>query len=252
MTAHDAPVSPLTVSNLLRTTSQDYCLQDVADVVSTDNGLALRVMAVANSAAFGLARQVTDISQAVGLVGAGMVQTLAIAGSCRLLESDRALPGMRRHAIEQACAARTLAASAGLAKHDAFAAGLLHDVGELLLWQRDPEAYSAAHRGFDDVAEQLRYERGTFGTDHPTLAREQLAEWGLPGGVVDAIGDHHRPDLSYPDLSTVLVAAEELMDADCAGSRRLEVLGVAADQLDALRSDVADQADELDGVLAGV
>lgn len=250
MTTADAPVSPTTVSTLGQTLgSRDFSMADVAEVVATDSGLTARVLAVANSAAFGLSRQVSDVGQAVGLVGTSMVQTMAIAGSTQLLDGAGGLTGARAHAIEHACAARFLASIAGLHKSEAFAAGLLHDIGELLLWQRDPDGYAAAHASWGGVDEQLRHERGTYGTDHALVAREQLASWGLPGAVVDAVGDHHRPDLTYKDLSTVLVAAEELTDPECDGSRRLEVLGVVTDRLGPLREELASQVEDLDALL---
>lgn len=246
----NAPVSATTVTFLLQTmASSDFSLAEIADVVATDAGLTARVLAVSNSAAFGLSRQVSDIKQAVGLAGTSMVQTLAIAGSTQLLDGRNGLPGMRAHAIEQACAARFLASIAGLNKADAFAAGLLHDIGELLLWQRQPEAYAEAHAGWAGPGEQLPAERGWFGADHTVIARDQLAEWGLPGAVVDAVGDHHRSDLTYPDLSTVLVAAEELTDPSCDGSRRLETLGVVTERLDAVREELASQVEDLDVLL---
>lgn len=250
MSTANAPVSPATVSALLQTmASTDFAIFEVADVVASDSGLTARVLAVSNSAAFGLARQVGDVAQAVSLIGTNMVRTMAIAGSTSLLDSDRGLPGLRAHAIEHACAARFLASISGLSKPDAFAAGLLHDLGELLLWQRDPESYAAAHAAWPDADAQLRAERGTYGTDHATVAREQLAEWGLPGSIVDAVGDHHLPGQTFPNLSTLLVAAEELTDPNCPGSNRLEVLGVPADRLGALREELALQVEDLDGLL---
>lgn len=250
MSPANAPVSPTTVSNLLKTMAiTDFSIFEVADVVASDSGLTARVLAVSNSASFGLARQVSDVHQAVSLVGTNLVRTLAIAGSTSLLDSERGLPGVRAHAIEVACAARFLASISGLSKPDAFAAGLLHDLGELLLWQRDPEVYAEAHSGWTDAAEQLRAERGMFGTDHTLVAREQLAEWGLPGALIDAVGDHHLPDLTFPNLSTLLVAAEELTDPNCAGSRRLEVLGVVPEKLGALREELTRQVEDLDQLL---
>lgn len=221
----------------------------VADVVAADAGLAAAVLALANSAAMGRTRQVTDLTTAVSLIGVDMVQTLAVANATQLLHGSGGLPHMRRHAIETACAARVLARLVGLSQDHAFAAGLLHDVGEILLWNRDPVRYSADYRDWPDIDAQLRGERWSFGNDHATIAREQLADWHLPGSVVDAVGDHHRPDLSHHDLSTVVAAAEDLVTVpphDCA-----DRLALGAEVLDAVRVECLKQADEMSAALAG-
>lgn len=246
MTMSETPVSPATVSALMRLTADpDHADTDLAGVVAADAGLAARVLAVANSASFGLSRQVTQVHQAVGLVGMNLVQTLAIAGSCQLLDGTVGLARARRHAVEVACAARALAERAGLDGGAAFAAGLLHDLGEILLWRDDPELYAEAHARWSDPTTQLREERGAYGTDHALVAREQLAAWNVPGNIVDAVGDHHRPDLLHRDLCTVVVAAEELTDRDVDWSPRFEVFGVTGEALPSLRDEVSTQTDEL-------
>ena len=251
-TALHPPVAASTVPLLTGALAEDdFDLGRVVHVVESDAGLAVRVLAVANSAAFGLSRQVIEIRHAVGLVGADVVQTLAIAGATKLLDSASGLPHARGHAIEVACAARILADRSGLSRPDAFAAGLLHDIGEVLLWQRDPDGYVAAYATWDSIDAQLRGERAAYDADHATVAREQLAEWQLPGQVVDAVGDHHRPDLCYPDLSTLVVAAEELCDPECQGSRRLDLLGVPDEGLPALRERLEADAQQLSVLLAG-
>lgn len=216
---------------------------DVAEVVGADPGLAAAVLAVANSAGMGRTRQVTDLTTAVNLIGVGLVQTLAVAGATQLLDRAGGLPHVRRHAIETACAARVLARHVTLPEEHAFAAGLLHDVGEILLWQRDPKGYSAAYAGWPDLASQLRGERWSFGDDHATAARNQLAAWHLPGAVVDAVGDHHRPDLNHGDLSTVVAAAEDLVSVHPDACPDRLGLGVAA--LDAARAEYLSQAEDM-------
>ncbi len=250
MRAADAPVSAATVPLLMQAiTDPASTVGMVAEVVASDAGLAARVLALANSAAFGLSRQVTDVQQAVSMVGSNMCQTLAIAGSCNLLDGAGGLPHAREHAIRTACAARMLAGRAGLNKADAFAAGLLHDLGEILLWRQDPETYAAAHAGWRDEQEQLHAERGMFGTDHALAAREQLAAWRIPGVVVDAVGDHHRPDLQYVDLSTLVIAAEELAGTGAESSARLELFGVPTVDLAAVRDDLDAQAADMGALL---
>lgn len=250
MKAAEAPVAAGTVplvTQAVNDPSSSVAL--VAEAVASDAGLAARVLALANSAAFGMSRRVTEIDQAVALVGSNLVQTLAVAGACELLDGASGLPHARAHAIQVACGARVLAGRVGLSKGDAFAAGLLHDLGEILLWRRNPAAYAPAHASWTDAQEQLRGERGMFGTDHALAAREQLARWGLPGVIVDAAGDHHRPDLHHKDLSTAVITGEELADPDVGWSRRFTLFGLEPDGLDDLRAELDDQVAEMTGLL---
>lgn len=250
MTAAEAPVSPSTVAALMQSIGDPRSsVARVAEVVAGDTGLAARVLAVANSASFGLSRQITRVDQAVALAGTNMVQTLAIAGANHLLDSRAGLPGARQHAVGVACATRLLATRAGLNAGDAFAAGLLHDLGEMLLWRQDPDAYAAAHADWPDPGTQLRAERGRYGTDHALLAREQLASWHVPGVIVDAVGDHHRPDLHHRDLSTAVVAGEALVDDDVAWSDLFPLFDVSPDALPALRAVLRAQVDDVSGLL---
>ncbi len=218
MRAAEAPVSAATVPLLMQAIADpNSSTARVADVVASDSGLAARVLAVANSAAFGLSRQVTEIHQAVSLVGSNMAQTLAIAGSTDLLDGASGLPHARDHALHVACAARLLAARVGLSAPDAFAAGLLHDLGEILLWRRDPDVYRTAYAGWADIQEQLRGERGMFGTDR--------------------------------DLSTAVVTGEELVDHGLDWSRRFEIFGLGPDDLPAVRAEIEVQVEEMLGLL---
>lgn len=249
MNRAEVPVSAITVPMLFRALDDPLSsAESVAQVVACDAGLATTVLAMANSAAFGRSRRVDDIQAAVALVGVDIVQTVAVAGASRLLDSSTGLPHVRQHAIDTACAARLLAQAVGLQENQAFAAGLLHDVGEILLWHTAPDAYAAGHSVWEDSAAQLRAERSDFGEDHAAAARSKLTAWGLPGTVVDAVGDHHRPDLRHRDLSTVVAAAEELVDAEDgeAGHDRLH-LGAA--RLEQLRLELVEQAEELDALL---
>lgn len=220
----------------------------VAKVVASDTGLAAGVLAIANSAAFGRVRRVVELDAAVTLIGVDLVQTLAVARSSRLLDGVGGLPHARHHAIETACAARLLASRVGLSEADAFAAGLLHDIGEMLLWQQDPEAYSCAHASWPDTDSQLRSERGLYGADHASAGREQLTSWRLPGAVVDAVGDHHRPDLAHHDLSTVVAAAEDLVHAHGGWTER-DRLHLGGDELERLRDLVAVETADLEALL---
>lgn len=221
----------------------------VATVVSHDPGLAARVLALANSSQFGLARRVTELSQAITLVGTGVVQTLAIANAAASVDTSGIIADAHEHAVRVAIAARLLAPAAGVQPDDAFAAGLLHDVGELLLLQDRPTEYSTLQATFGGHGGQLRAEKLAFGTDHALVGAEHLLDWRVPDVIADAVADHHDPFRESAPTTVVVAAADELMSAELGRHHALELLEVDVAGADGLRQRVETEARALSGLV---
>jgi putative nucleotidyltransferase with HDIG domain len=221
----------------------------VASVVGHDPGLAARVLALANSSQFGLTRRVTELSQAVTLVGTGVVQTLAIANAAALVDTSEMIADAHEHAVRVAIAARLLAPAAGVEPDDAFAAGLLHDVGELLLLQDRPTEYTALQATFGTHAGQLRAEKQAFGTDHALVGAEHLLDWRVPDVIADAVADHHDPFETSAPTTIVVAAADELISDEPGRYHALDLLEVDVDAADGLRRQVELEAGDLAGLL---
>lgn len=246
-----APVSTSTLPLLMDALADPcYTASSVADAVSHDPGLASRILGLANSAQFGLSRRVSELETAIGLVGTSMVQTLAIANGAALLDRTGAMADARRHAFEVAAAARLLAPIAGVRASDAFAAGLLHDLGELLLMQMRPTDYAGLYGSFLAHDHQLVVERDVFGTDHALLAGEHLLEWRVPEVIADAVADHHDPFPGSHGVTIVVAAADELVTDDPDRRHALTMLALTADEIDGYRGSFVEEADQLEAVLA--
>jgi len=223
----------------------------VAAAVSQDHGLAARVLAVANSAFYGMSRRVVDVGEAVALIGTGMVQTLAIASSTACLDPHGMLAGRQEHAVLVATAARLLAPAAGVRPSDAFSAGLLHDVGELLLLQASPTEYASMYAGFETHHGQLRAEKEVFGTDHALAGAEHLLDWRVPDVVADAVADHHDPFHTSAATTIVVAAADELISDEAGRTHALDLLELDVAAADGLRQRVVEEAGELHALLTG-
>ena len=131
------------------------------------------------------------------------------------------------HASEVARIARDLAPAADVDPHDAAAAGLLHDVGELLLLARQPEGYGALLLSSDDHAGQLGAEKLGFGIDHALLGAEHLLDLRIAHVIADAVADHHDP-FRESDLTTIVVAAaDEISAGDPERHHAMDLLGIA-------------------------
>lgn len=248
-TKRQAPVSTATLPMLMHAIAESTAdLDSVAEVVSRDHGLASRVLGLANSVQYGMSRSVTDLPMAMGLIGTSMVQTLAIASAATLLDEQDTMAHAQRHAIEVAVAARLVAPMADVRPSDAFAAGLLHDIGELLLLQAEPTAYARLYPTFTGHLHQLRVEKQTFGTDHALIGAEHLLEWRLPDRIADAVADHHDPFHLSDPTTIVVAAADELLD-DAGRHHALDLLEIDAEAAHHLRRLVERETGELLGLL---
>lgn len=249
-TKRPAPVSTATLPVLMEAIGDPLAdATSVADVVSRDHGLAARVLGLANSAQYGMSRAVTEMPMAVGLVGNAMVQTLAIASAAALLDGNGTMGHSQVHAVQTAAAARLIAPMADVRPSDAFAAGLLHDVGELLLLQARPTEYAELYPTFTSHLHQLRTEKQAFGTDHALLGAEHLLEWRVPDVIADAVADHHDPFHLSDPTTIVVAAADELLDDDVDRHHALDLLEIDSDAAEGMRQVVEREAGELFGLL---
>lgn len=237
---------------------------DLAAAVSADPTLTARVLKLANSAYYGLSGRVANVGFAVTVIGFPTVRAMAAAAASGLFEPGEqvASPGFWRHAAVVATACSTLADRFGVRRADAFSLGLLHDLGEALLFRCDPVRYEqvAADPGPLPLPER---QRQAFGLAHDEAAARVFATWQFPEEFVRAVAEHHqllgRADNAHARL---LAAAEacaarlpEVSSCDLTGGRDdpLARAGVGPEELAALDEQVAAAATDLLAVLdAGV
>jgi putative nucleotidyltransferase with HDIG domain len=171
---------------------------DAARIVESDPALSAKLLQVVNSAFFGLPRRVTNVREAATLVGTLTLKNLALAldgvkpGKASR-HSPAALEALRLHSLHTALVARSIAKSLRANADDAFVAGMLHDVGALLLPADQPVT-----------------------ADHAGLGAYLLGLWGLPHSVVEAVANHHAPGAvermtdQVPEVADVVAWAEKL------------------------------------------
>ena len=158
------------------------------------------------------------------------IQSATIAGG-----DDELITDLWAHASMVARIARALAPAADVDPSEAAAAGLLHDIGELLLLARRPVGYPLVVSRESSHAEQLAAEKEAFGIDHALLGAEHLLDLRLPDVVADAVADHHDPFRNSALTTLVVAAADEIAEADPDRRHALDLLGVAPDAAAAVR-----------------
>jgi HD-like signal output (HDOD) protein/GGDEF domain-containing protein len=182
--------------------------------IERDPALTARLLKTVNSSLFGLRQAVTDLNQALGLLGTKALKMLVLSFSLpeELFAGQEVetLSRYWRHTLIKAVAARELAEQIWRHSGDeAFIAGLLQDIGELVLLQQLGEPY---RRFVNHVTEQggdlLALETQSLGFDHAVISARLLQKWGLPTSLIEAIGRPLRPasePLTAADPNSALV-----------------------------------------------
>ncbi len=163
------------------------------ECIEKDPALTTRVLRVVNSSLFGLRRPVSNLSQALALLGAKPLKLLVLGFSLPTgLFSGVEASTLRwywRRSLTKAVAAREICETLGHGSADeAFLAGLLQDLGVLLLLQElGPPYAELVNKACQTGCDLLALEQASLGFDHTTLTALLLADWGLPKAIIDCV-----------------------------------------------------------------
>jgi putative nucleotidyltransferase with HDIG domain len=225
---HDLPSLPAVVAELLATVEQDEVdLHALASKIALDQSLTAKTLRLANSSFYGMQSKVTTIQQAIAVLGFHSIRTLVTACSVTAAFAPGAgihfdFESFWRHSIGTAVCARALARHLRLSPETAFTAGLLHDLGTLVLATRYPAEYDAveAYRHQHDCSVSAA-QLAIFGYDHARVGSALAAHWKFPRKIQEAVAGHHQPQ--GPDsisLPLLIHVADTLSHAlDLAGAQ---------------------------------
>lgn len=180
--------------------SSDSTTVDIAQAVSQDPAFTVRLLRVANSPYYGFSSTIDTVFKAVSIIGTSQIRNLAlstaIASSFSGLSNKLvSMDNFWRHSLYCGLAARKLAKLAGKCDAEAvFTAGLLHDIGELVIFNRMPDQAQESLLLVLDSADELalyRAEQQTMGFDHAQVGAELARQWQLPPMLEECIAFHH-------------------------------------------------------------
>lgn len=261
--ALDLPAMPQVLLRFHEEAGNDGASMDaLAQLVMSDPTLSARILAVANSAAFRRGSAMRTIKQSLIALGTRMVR--AISAALVVQNVFGRLPGARaqdltgfwRHSLLVAELARALAAEGvEIDAEEAYLAGLLHDVGQLLLLGGLGERYLALLGRSGVEAHLVGIEQPAIATDHCAVAAWLVDQWQLPSLMSDAILFHHEDAArieSADALTRLLWAAHvgsliDVIDADSDDALRIasRLGGVDAGRFAALRAEAGQRVDTL-------
>lgn len=191
------PAAPETYLRLTRAVGSEHITTaEMAAIVESDPAIAVKVLQFVNSAFFGLARPVTSIQQAIGYIGIELLTGVVLSAyvfdaSVPVAPAAVSLTTLRTHALTVARMARTIAGPAHAEL--AFAAGVVHDIGKIVLGVSRPDLYSRVLRAAGDGRGFYAAEREMGRVTHAEIGAYLLSLWGLPFDIVEATAFHHTP-----------------------------------------------------------
>lgn len=196
----------------------DGATEEIADLLSRDAALTAKLLQLVNSSFFGSARRVSSIHTAVQLLGLNMIKHLVLSLEVfrTLTDGERGasptVEALHHHALAVASAAAETF-KGQLNRDDLYAAGLLHDIGKLVLATFLPEEWRAVEAlAAERKVPCFRVEGEVLGVTHAAIGAYLLELWHLPVALVEAVAFHHAPaDAQRGGID--LVAAVHVADA---------------------------------------
>ncbi len=212
------PTLPMVVSQLLALVeSPETSAVDVNRVISTDQALTGKVLKLVNSPFYGFSRQISTVTQAVVILGFKTIKSLALSATVFEIFGGRGSQAFNRtafweHSIGTGVAAQIVAKKMRYPlAEEAFIAGIIHDLGKVVLDQYLAEDFARVleHRDTHNVALRAA-ERAVLGLDHSAIGGWLAERWHLPLPLQHAIEHHH--DITRGSAEESLPAIVHLAD----------------------------------------
>ena len=196
--------------------------ESIAAIVEQDTVLTARVLRVANSGLYAFPTQIHSVGRAVSIIGTQQLRDIVLAtvviNRFKGIDSEIvSMEGFWRHALGCAVVARMLASLRREPNVERYyVAGLLHDIGRLVLLLRIPAVADDILRERNE-SKRLTHlvERDFLGFDHAELGAALLRAWRLPAFYAEAVGCHHGPcsATAYPTEAAVVHVADIITNA---------------------------------------
>ncbi len=190
----DLPAMPRIYAELRAALRSPNCsARELGSIIGTDPAISAKLLKIANSSFFGLTQRVSAPERAIAYLGIDLVRSLVLGAEVfgSVTGTSAALEEAQSHGLLTSLMARSLV-SAPLDQDDAATAGLLHDVGEIVLAGPYPEVMGQ-RLAQADTADRLTVEREALGVTHAEVGAYLVGLWGLPLTIVEAVAFHEEP-----------------------------------------------------------
>jgi len=228
------PTLPIIATEILRIVREDrLSVNQMLPVIEKDPPLAMKILHIANSAYYGVRREIKSLRNAIVMLGLNEISRIALAFSViRVLSPKDGEIDWRdlwRHSIACGYIAQIIAERVGLGIYDGlYSLGLLHDVGKIILYKVDSDNYLKVFEEIKNGSGE-DCERKYFGLTHEEAGEIVANKWKLPVEFVTVIGHHHNvdgiDDEKLKDIAAIINIADfltYLIDMNFASTETVE------------------------------
>lgn len=223
----DIPIMPQVATKVLQLQEDnlDISFKELEKIILLDPAITARILKVANSALYARQREITNVQQAIVLLGFKMIKSMIllvcasnIYGKNKkkfkdipdtMMTKSSAIE-MWRHLIMTAFIAKHIATKRlEDKKEDIFVAGLLHDIGRIVLMVNESELYENYLKELfaNPDKDILELEKKIFGYNHLEVGKIVLGKWNFPNELVDVISQHHARNADSPYKTAITIVA---------------------------------------------
>lgn len=215
---HNLPTPPIVFTQITRVINNpDTSAYEIASIISEDPALTAKVLKLTNSSFYGIPRTITNVKQAIVILGLEAIKSLVISASVFEIFSKNSkldidyLERFWRHSLSVALMAKIICRKNKMPSLQeaelAFSAGLLHDIGKLIIISHLPQEHEEIarmienHRGYPEY----HAENEILGFTHADIGSYLTARWNLPELICNAILGHHDNDALLKEKSMALI-----------------------------------------------
>ena len=217
--------------------NEESTTAEIAEIIEQDMAMTAQILKLVNSAFFGLSRRLNSLQEAVSYLGVDILRQLVLVhhlfSECSQSEVCRYhLETLWDHSLCTANLAREIAVSnenADFICNSAYLAGLLHDIGKLVLIRHLPGVYKEIIEEVKQGASQEIAENNKVGTNHAVIGGYLSLLWGLPYTVTQGITCHHQPSIAveiekFSPIAEAVWHANRLCKGDSSQSEKYQQL----------------------------
>ena len=244
----DLPPLPQVATRVIRiSAASNTSTEELQDLILTDQALSAQVLKIANSAMFGMVREVSTLTQAIMTLGFFTTRSVVLASSVKNLFTRGPVGIQERmlweHALVTAITGSAISKAMGFpGTEEVFLAGLMHDIGKNVMVLKFPEGYGALLRRIRDQGDDgLSLELDTFGFDHAMVGEALLRSWNIAEGIEQVVRWHHAPPQASPEhrrlVALVALGNQVALDLQIGFGTPESLAGATWEAMDLLRLD---------------
>jgi len=208
-----------------RLDDEDVDVNELAERISIEQALVMRLLRVANSSFYNACGKVSSTTQAINVIGLRSTRSLVIAATVISQAPQNTLPefDIRSFWSESyivASVAKAMAAHLRMAENDVFTGGILHDIGKIIMANTFREKYfELLNTHAVDDEELMENECRLFGIDHAQVGATLAEKWDFPTRLVQMLREHHRPAVDSSTSVHIIHTADKIASYNRSGAQ---------------------------------